>query len=191
MTRRVIWSIVLVVAAVALQTTLFEDFRPLDTAPALTLLVLIAVGRHLEPQPALLVGFGSGLFLDLLSESPLGLWALVHTIAVFVVLRFRDRTEDDPLVLGIGVLVVTAASLTLFAVLGTIFGEKTLADAGIVRKIVLPSAFNTVLALGVLPGISWLMGARRRSGWGGHGRTHRGGGRGRRRGEVSSPIGGP
>ncbi len=165
MTRRILWASGLIIAAVALQTTLFANLRPLDTAPALALLILIGVGRHMNEQPALLVGFGSGLLLDLLSESPLGLWALVHTVVVFVVVRFRERTEDDPLILAFGVFILTAGALTLFAVLGTIFGEKTLADASIVRKIVLPAAYNTVLAVAVLPGISWLMGARRRSGW--------------------------
>jgi len=164
-TRRILWASALTVGAVALQTTLFDELRPLDAAPALALLVLLAVGRHMQEQPALLLGFGSGLFLDLLAESPLGLWALVHTIVVFIVLQLRDRSEDDPLILGFGVFLLTAGALTLFAVLGTIFGEKTLADAGIVRKIVLPAAYNTVLAVAVLPGVSWLMGARRRSGW--------------------------
>ncbi|MBU1226170.1 MAG: rod shape-determining protein MreD [Actinobacteria bacterium] len=165
MTRRILWASALIVAAVALQTTLFADLRPLDAAPALALLALIGAGRHMREQPALLVGFGSGLLLDLLSESPLGLWALVHTVVIFVVVRFRERTEDDPLILGFGVFLLTAGALTLFAILGTIFGEKTLADASIVRKIVLPAAYNTVLAAAVLPGASRLMGAHRRSGW--------------------------
>jgi len=164
-TRRILWAAAVLIAAVALQTTLFDDLRLLGSGPALTMLVLMAVGRHMREQPALLLGFGSGLLLDLLSESPLGLWALVHTIVIFVVLRFRDRTEDDPLILAFGIFVLTAGALTLFAILGTIFGEKTLADAGIVKKIVLPAAYNTILALVVLPGVSWLMGARRRSGW--------------------------
>lgn len=165
MTRRVILASAMIIAAVGLQTTLFDDLRPLNAAPALALLVLMAAGRHMKETPALLIGFGSGLLLDLLGESPLGLWALVHTIVIFVVLRFRDRTEDDPLVLAFGVFLLTAGGLALFAVLGTIFGEKTLADASIVRKIVLPAAFNTILAIAVLPGVSWVMGARRRSGW--------------------------
>lgn len=165
MTKRVTYASVMIISAAALQTTLFADFRPLDAAPALALLVLIAAGRHMQEQPALLVGFGSGLLLDLLGESPLGLWALVHTIVIFVVLRFRDRSEDDPLILGFSVFLLTAGALALFAVLGTIFGEKTLADAGIVRKIVLPAAYNTILSIGVLPGVSWVLGARRRSGW--------------------------
>ncbi|MCB2224187.1 MAG: rod shape-determining protein MreD [Actinobacteria bacterium] len=165
MTRRIVLASLLIVAAVGLQTTLFADLRPLDAAPALALLVLMGAGRHMLERPALLIGFGSGLLLDLLSESPLGLWALVHTVVVFVVIRFRERSEDDPIILGFGVFVLTAGALTLFAVLGTIFGEKTLADAGIVRKIVLPAAYNTVLAAAVLPGITWMLGTRRRSGW--------------------------
>lgn len=165
MTRRIIVSAVLLVAAVALQTTLFAELRPLDSAPALTLLVLIAAARHLPDQPALLLGFGSGLFLDLLAESPLGLWALVHTMVAFLVLRLRERSEDDPLLLALGVFGFTVLALTVFAVLGTIFGEKTLADSGIVRKIVLPAAYNTVLAAAVLPGMTRLVGVGRRSGW--------------------------
>ena len=165
MTRRVLISAALLIGAVALQTTLFSDLRPLDASPALALLVLIAVSRHLAGEPALLIGFGAGLFMDLLAESPLGLWALVMTTAAFVVLRVRDRTEDDPLILAFGVFALTAAALTLFAVLGTIFGEKTLADAGIVRKIVLPAAYNTVLAGLVLRLVSRLLGTHRRSGW--------------------------
>ncbi|MCJ7725296.1 MAG: rod shape-determining protein MreD [Acidimicrobiia bacterium] len=165
MIRRVSWATALIVTAVGLQTTLFSDLRPLNASPALALLVLMAASRHMQERPALLVGFGSGLLLDLLSESPLGMWALVHTVVVFVVIRFRERSEDDPLVLAVSVFMLTAAALTLFALLGTIFGEKTLADSGIVRKIVLPSAYNTLLSALVLPGVSWLMGARRRSGW--------------------------
>lgn len=165
MTRRIVMSSAVLIASVALQTTLFAQLRPLDAAPALALLVLIAAARHLPDQPALLIGFGSGLFLDLLAESPLGLWALVHTVTAFAVLRLRERTEDDPLLLALGVFLLTAVALTLFAVLGTIFGEKTLADAGIVRKIVLPAAYNTVLAGLVLPGMTRLVGVGRRSGW--------------------------
>ena len=165
MTRRVLISAALLIGAVALQTTLFADLRPLDAAPALALLVLMSVCRHLRGEPALLIGFGAGLLQDLLAESPLGLWALVMTTVAFVVLRVRDRTEDDPLVLAFGVFALTAAALTLFAVLGTIFGEKILADAGIVRKIVLPAAYNTVLAGLVLPFVSRLLGTHRRSGW--------------------------
>lgn len=164
--RRIIVSVSLVIIAAAVQTTLFVDFRPFDIAPALVALVVIAVSRHLSAEIAMLIGFGIGLFLDLLSESPLGLWALVMTTVAFLTVRLRDRTEDDPVLLGIGVFAVSLGALALFSVLGTIFGEKTLADSSIVRKIVLPAAYNTLLALVVLPLTTWLVaGGRTRSGW--------------------------
>jgi hypothetical protein len=85
------------------------------------------------------------------------------TVAYFV-LRFRDRFEDDFSLLGPFVFGVTAGALALFSVVGTIFGEKTLADAGIVRKILLPSLYNLLLAALILPFITWTLGvARRRS----------------------------
>lgn len=164
--RRIILAVSLVVIAAAVQTTLFVDFRPFDVAPALVVLTVIAVSRHLEGEAAVAIGFGIGVFLDLLSESPLGLWALVMTTVAFATVRLRDRTEDDPVLLGVGVFALSLGALALFSVLGTIFGEKTLADAGIVRKIVLPSVYNTLLALVVLPVTTWLLvGGRPRSGW--------------------------
>jgi hypothetical protein len=86
------------------------------------------------------------------------------TTTAYFVLRFRDRLEDDFSLLGPFVFGVTAGALALFSVVGTIFGEKTLADAGIVRKIVLPSLYNLLLAALILPFVTWTLGvARRRS----------------------------
>jgi rod shape-determining protein MreD len=165
-TRRIILSISLVIIAAAVQTTLFVDFRPFDVAPAVVVLTVVAVSRHLPGEAAVAIGFGIGVLLDLLSESPLGLWALVMTTLAFTTVRLRDRSEDDPVLLGIGVFALSLGALALFAILGTIFGEKTLADSGIVRKIVLPSLYTTLLALVVLPVTTWLLvGGRVRSGW--------------------------
>ncbi len=147
-------TVAVVVIAVALQTTLFSRFRLFDTAPALVLLVVLAFARYLPAEYSLLTGFGAGLFQDLLAETPLGLWALVLTSVAFVVLRFRDRIEDEFGYLAPFVLAVTLGGLALFAVLGTIFGEKTLADAGIIKKIALPAIYNvalTPLILRVVP----------------------------------------
>ncbi len=164
--RRVVLSIALVVIAAAVQTTFFVDFRPFDVAPAVVVLTLIAVSRHLEGEVAVAIGFGIGIFLDLLSESPLGLWALVMTTVAFMTVRLRDRSEDDPVLLAVGVFAISLGALALFSILGTIFGEKTLADSSIVLKIVLPAAYNTLLALLVLPVTTWLLaGGRGRSEW--------------------------
>lgn len=160
--RRVVAVTLMILAAAALQTTLFARLRPFDTAPALILLVVIALARHLSPEMALFMGFSAGLLQDLLSQSPLGLWALTFTTVAYAVVRLRDRLEEDFSLLGPFVFGVSAAAIALFAVLGTIFGEKTLADAGLWRKIVVPAVYNALLAALILPLASWALGADRR-----------------------------
>ena len=160
--RRLVAVVVIVLIAAALQTTMFARLRPFDSAPALVLLVVIAFARHIPAEAALILGFGAGVLQDLLADSPLGLWALVFTSAAYFVLRFRDRLEDDFSLIGPFVFAVTAGSLALFSVLGTIFGEKTLADVGIIKKVLLPSLYNMLLAALILPFATWVLGAARR-----------------------------
>jgi rod shape-determining protein MreD len=159
--RRGAVATVMVLTAAALQTTLFVRLRVFDAAPALVLLVVIALARHLSPEIALLVGFAAGLLQDLLSDSPLGLWAVTLTTVAYVVVRLRERMEEDFSLFGPFVFVVTAGAIALFAVLGTIFGEKTLADVGLWRKIVLPSLYNALLASVLLPFTTWALGVSR------------------------------
>jgi rod shape-determining protein MreD len=164
--RRTVIAVALVILAVALQTTLFVSVHPFGSTPALTLLVVLAVSRHLGRVEAVVIGFGTGLLSDLLSESPLGLWALVTASVAYATVRLRRRFEDDLTLLGPGVFVLTLGALALYALLGTIFGEQTLADAQVVRKMLLPAVYNTVLAAIVLPPITKLLRARpSRTGW--------------------------
>jgi ACR3 family arsenite efflux pump ArsB len=65
------------------------------------------------------------------------------------------------------VFLVSFGALALYALLGTIFGEQTLADAQVVRKMLLPAVYNTILAPLVLPPLTRLIGERSggRRGW--------------------------
>lgn len=162
--RRILIAGVVLVAAVVLQTSLFARLRPFDVAPALVVVVVIGYARHLQPEVAILLGFGAGLLQDLMAVSPLGLWALVMSSTAYAVVRFRARLDEDFGTLTPFVFALSFGALALFAVLGTIFGEKTLADGGIVKKLVLPAAYNVVLAFAVLPFTAWTIGAARRPG---------------------------
>ena len=157
--RGAVAAVAIVIAAV-LQTTLFVHVRPFDAAPALVALVVIALARHIPAEFALLAGFSAGLLEDLLSQSVLGLWALTLTTIAYVVVRARDRIEEDFSLLAPFVFGLTVGAITLFAVLGTIFGEKTLADAGLIRKILVPSIYNVALSGAVLPFFTWALGGR-------------------------------
>ncbi len=165
--RRTAVAVALVILGVALQTTLFVKLRPFGASPALALLVTLAVSRHLGRVPSLFVGFATGLLLDGLSETALGLWALVLTTVAFATVRLRRRFEDDVTLLIPGVFLITFVGLALYALLGTIFGEQTLADAQVVRKMVLPAVYNVILAPLILAPITKLIGERGggRPGW--------------------------
>lgn len=161
--RRMLIAAAALVVAVVLQTSLFVRFRPFDAAPALVVLVVIAYSRHLQAEYAMLFGFGAGLLQDLLAESPLGLWALVLASVAFTVVRLRGRLEDELGLFGPFVFAVTLGALTTFALLGTIFGEKTLADVGVLRKILLPAVYNVLLGVLILPLTTKTLGLSRRS----------------------------
>lgn len=165
--RRLLFATLAVVLAVVLQTSLFVRLRPFDVAPALVILVVIAVSRQLAAERALLLGFAAGLLQDALAATPLGLWALVTTVVAYLTVRSRDRFEDDWTVLAIAVVVLTLLALVLYTVVGTIFGQKTLADAGLLKKLLVPPLYNLVLAPIVITPLSRFLGRdqARRSEW--------------------------
>lgn len=162
--RHVLIAAAVLLVAVILQTSLFTRIRPFDVAPALTALVVVGFARHFPAETAMLLGFGAGLLQDLLAVSPLGLWALVMTTVAYATVRFRGRLEEDFGLMTPFVFAVTFGGLFLFAVLGTIFGEKTLADGGVVKKLLVPAIYNAVLSVAVLPLTAWTVGASRRPG---------------------------
>jgi rod shape-determining protein MreD len=158
--RQIAITLALVVVAVILQTTVFGDGRiqPFGAAPNIVTLVVIATVRYLDPEPGILIGFTAGLLLDLLGGSPLGLWAMSLTVVAFITLRVRRRADEGWLIVAIGIFGLTLLGQVLFAVGGTLFGQRTLNNPSVVQTMILPSLYNTLLAALVLPGVTKLMG---------------------------------
>ena len=165
--RDVAIAIALVILGVVAQTAVFGDGRinPFGVSPAVVIVVVLACARYLDPEPAILLGFTGGMLLDLLGGAPLGLWALAYTVCVYVALRFRDRIDDGPLVLGFGVVSLTLLANALFLVVGTLFGERLLTNTTFVKAMVIPALYNLVVAAVIFPLSTRLIGARRRVGW--------------------------
>jgi rod shape-determining protein MreD len=159
-------AIAFVVTSVVIQTSAFGAGRiqPFGASPALVLLVVIGCARYLAAEPALLVGFTAGLLLDLLGGSALGLWAMSYTVVAYAAWRVRERADDGPFVIGFGVLLLTVLGQSLFAVAGTLFGQRILSNPVAVKHMLLPAVYNVALAVLVLPLITRLLGDRRR-GW--------------------------
>ena len=167
MNRNVALSLAFVVTAMVLQTALFGESRiqPLGASPNLTLVVMIAVIRYVESEPGLLTGFTAGLLMDLLGGSPLGLWGMSFTVVAYLTLRYRDRAGEGPVSIAVGVFVLSSAGHALFGIVGTLFGQRFFTDPGVVRLMVIPAAYNVVLAAAVFPVTTRLMRTRAARGW--------------------------
>lgn len=160
--RLIGFSLLAAAVAVILQTTLFAQVRFFGVAPDAVLLTVIALSRRLDPEPAILLGFTSGLAVDLLGSAPLGLRALVLTLVAYATVRLRDRFDVNVLVTGLAVLLLSLLGVLLVVVVGTLFGEGTFRDADLLRKILLVPCYNLVLGAPVLPLVNVMLGGRRR-----------------------------
>ena len=117
---------------------------------------------RLEPEPAVLLGFTSGLALDLLGSSPLGLRALVLTLIAYATVRTRDRFDINVVFTGLAVVLLSLLGVLLIVVIGTLFGEASFRDPNVFRKILLVPVYNLVLSVGVFPLVTLVVGGRRR-----------------------------
>lgn len=161
-TRAIGLSLLAAAVAVLLQTTLFGQVRIFDVAPDLVMLTVIAVARRLDAEPAVLLGFTSGLAMDLLGSSPLGLRALVLTLIAYATVRMRDRFDVNVVATGLAVVMLSLLGIVLVVVIGTLFGEASFSDPNVFRKILLIPVYNLVLGIAVLPLVTWVVGGRRR-----------------------------
>lgn len=165
--RSIAVALLLVVLAVVAQTAVFGDGRinPFGVSPAVVIVVVLACARYLDPEPSILLGFTGGLLLDLLGGAPLGLWALSYTVVVYVAFRFKERADDGPVVVGLGVFGLTVLAHALFVVVGTLFGERFFTGADVVKNMIVPALYNLVIAALAFPLATRLIGDRRRVRW--------------------------
>lgn len=160
--KHVIYALLLSMSALVVQSTLFGQSRidPFGAAPNIVLLLVVICAAYLEPEPALLVAFTTGLITDLLGGSVIGLWAISMVVVAYVTLRVRRRIDDGVVVVAAGVLALSVLGQAIFAIASTLFGQQVFADPGWYRQIVLPSLYNVVLAAVLIPIVSKIMGGR-------------------------------
>jgi rod shape-determining protein MreD len=161
-TRAIGLSLLAAALAVILQTTLFAQVRFFEVAPDLVMLTVIAVARRLDAEPAVLLGFTSGLAMDLLGSSPLGLRALVLTVIAYATVRTRNRFDINVLATGMAVVLLSLLGVVLIVVIGTLFGEASFRDPNVFRKILLIPVYNLVLAVAIFPFSTLVLVGRRR-----------------------------
>lgn len=99
-----------------LQTTAVGFMIPARFKPDLVLVLVSWAGLRLALLPGMGFSFGIGILVDLMSGSPVGLFALIYSL-VFVVLGYLDATFDIDRPLGQAIAVFGATLFSGMAVL--------------------------------------------------------------------------
>lgn len=142
--RGLIIAVILLVLVV-IQTSLFGQIRFI--APDLMMLasILLALTRF-RSEWVLGIAFLSGLAVDLLGSSVLGLRAVVFTIAASIALRTRDRAEIGRPATALWAGVISLIGVVLLIVIGTLFGQSTLLGPEVFDRVLVVPIANMLLA---------------------------------------------
>jgi len=148
--RTVLTVVLLLMVAVVVQTTLFGRI-PLVTPDLVSLVVIMLCLTRIRPELILAIAFTSGLIVDLLGSSVLGLRAVVFTTVAYLGLRTRDRAEIGRVAVALWAGALTLVGIVLLIVIGTLFGQSSLLGEDTFSRVILVPLANLAIAAAVAP----------------------------------------
>lgn len=140
----------LVLLAVVVQTTLLGRIRLVVPDLVLLLVIILALTR-IRPELVLAIAFTSGLVIDLLGPSVLGLRAVVFTTVAFLAIKTRDRAEIGRLTIALWAGALTLVGVALLILVGTLFGQSILLGEDSLSRVILVPLANLALAAMLAP----------------------------------------
>lgn len=148
MAKKVIFGVLLILAAGLLQSTVLSRLAlRIRAVPDLALCILVFLAYVNGVMIGQTTGFFSGLLLDFLSSSPLGLNALVRTLSGALIGFIKDTFYLDifflPMALCAGATLLKAG---LFFLLHLVFPETVPSYSFVSLTLWIEVAFNTLLA---------------------------------------------
>ena len=154
--------IVVFLIALLLQLTVFAEVRVAGVAPELPALVAILAGLFAGARRGVMIAFWAGLMWDVYLSTPLGLAAAAFAIVAYTLGGItEDLFHDTRTQTLVMVFAGTAATVTAYAVLGEVVGQRGLIDDRLPRVVLIASTFNAVLSLVAAPAMRWAVGSGR------------------------------
>ncbi len=152
----IIRTAAVLLTAVVLQASLLTELRFLGVSADLMLVLAIASGLELGPERGALVGFTTGLLMDLLLQTPFGLSALTYLLVGYAVgranaLHLRSARGFDVVVAS----AASAAGVALFVLCGELVGQPLLSTPQLGRIVVVVSVSSAVLVVPVKAVVRW------------------------------------
>ncbi len=158
--REVPRALLVIVVVLVLQLTVVLDLRIGGAHPELFMGLAIAAGLAGGIQRGAIVGFASGLAIDLFLPTPLGLSALIGTAlgaaAGQLVAAGVDR-HNRFFVPGVAAL-GSAIGVIMFAVLGAVLGQPDMLTVGLGAVVGVVAVVNGALAYAFVWACNWAFG---------------------------------
>ncbi len=147
-----------VVFAITLQVAVFNLFSVNGVVPNLALIAVVAAAIARGPQFGAVVGFVSGLLLDLAppADHVAGRWALALVIVAILAGRVRADARRSPLAGLATVAVCSFVATSVFALSGVVLGDHALPAGQMIQVIGIALLWDIVVAPLMLPGLMHL-----------------------------------
>ena len=152
-----------ILVALAVQTTLFADLQPFDALADIMLLLALAAGVVGGPRDGALCGFLTGLAYDCLLRTPFGLSALTYSLAGYGAGYLQAMVSSARWWMGSLIMgAASAVSIAGYAGIGTVFGLKDAVDNHLITVMAVVGVVNAVLAMPALWVTRWALLGRER-----------------------------
>lgn len=139
-----------ILVAVVIQTTLFGRVRVITPDLVLLISILLALTR-IRPEVVLGIAFTSGLTIDLLGSSLLGLRAIVFTTAAYIAIRTRERADIGRIATAIWAGLISLVAVLLLVVVATLFGQSSILGEHVASRLLTVPLANALIAFLVAP----------------------------------------
>jgi rod shape-determining protein MreD len=144
-----------IVFAVTLQVAVFNLFAVNGVVPNLALIVVVAASVARGPQFGSVVGFISGLLLDLAppADHVAGRWALALVLVAMLAGRVRADARRSPIAGLATVAVCSFIATSVFALSGVVLGDHALPAGEMMQVISIALLWDIAVAPLLLPGL--------------------------------------
>ena len=155
--RRPLYNFILVIVSFILQTTVFRTLDFGGIAPNLMIILTASTASIKGDKPGLLVGFFSGLLIDIFFGTYIGFYALIYMYIGFVVGKLHAVFFTQNLAIPI-VIISFADFVVGFICYVLMFLFRTKFDIGYyMMSIIIPElVYTAVIAIFFYPVILWM-----------------------------------
>lgn len=158
---------VVLLSAAVLQKGLFSQIPVFDVRGDILLLVAVVGGLTLGPDRGAIVGFASGLTLDLFLQNPIGLRALVFCVVGFVAGRYQlSVTRSSRARLMVTVAFASASGYGLLVIVGWVLGQHNMLTERLPIIMAVVAGINALLAPLAAVAMRWAWNERLPAGMG-------------------------